>query len=91
MFRPTQKRFDNIVTVKINNKLIIKQEPYVKYLGIITDSRLNWKKKTSTSFLPKKKNSRAVGIISKIRYFVPIDIFLHLYHSLVNPFLNIGS
>lgn len=55
MFRPTQKRFDNIVTVKINNKLIIKQEPYVKYLGIITDSHLNWKKKHPRAFCQKKK------------------------------------
>lgn len=78
MFRPTQKRFDNIVTVKINNKLIIKQEPYVKYLGIITDSRLNWKKKTSTSFLPKKKTQGQLVLFLKFAILFLL-IFFYIY------------
>ena len=37
-----------------------------------------------------KKTKRSVGILSKLRYYVKIDIFTNLSYSLIHPFLTYG-
>ena len=36
------------------------------------------------------KIKRSVGILSKLRYYVNLDIFVNLYYSLIYPFLIYG-
>ena len=63
---------------RINNyklKLYI----HVKYLGILIDEVLSWKKQIESICM---KLARANDILSKFRYFVPKDICISVYYSL---------
>ena len=61
---------------------------FVKYLGIIMiDSELSWKH--HIDFICHKI-SRSVGIIAKMRHYIPRHLLLNLYHALIAPYLNYG-
>ena len=57
----------------------------VKYLGVTFDSNL----KNHVNELCLKL-SKTVGICSKARYYVNVDILIMLYYSLIYPFLTYG-
>ena len=59
----------------------------VKYIGVTFDSNLTWKNHVNELCL---KLSKSVGIFSKLRYYVNVDILLMLYYSLIYPFLTYG-
>ena len=72
------------LNIKINNTNI-EEKDTAKYLGTLIDNKLNWK--SHTQFV-KTKLSRAIGIISKIRYFSTEDVLLNLYYSFVQSHIN---
>ena len=59
----------------------------VKYVCLIIDCNLNWKKHTHDV---GKKISRGTGILFKFRHFITNSILIQLYYSLVYPFLTHG-
>ena len=85
-----------LVIFKSKNKIItkhlnfcicgqkIKLSSHVKYLGIILQDDLHW-----NSHLTKlrKKLSRSVGLLSKVRYYVPKYLLKTIYHSIFNSHL----
>ena len=60
---------------------------YVKYLRIITHCNLNWKYHINYVTL---KISKTVGIISKLRYYIPNNTLLDIKKSLISPYLPYG-
>ena len=55
------------------------------FLGLTLDENLNWKHhKQKTA----NKCSRIIGIINKLKHYLPIHIKLSLYHALIQPHLN---
>jgi len=70
--------------ILINNKLVCEKE-VTKYLGVLIDNKLNWKKHIE---YVKTKLSRSIGIISKIRYYIPKHILIKLYYSFIQSHLN---
>ena len=54
------------ITILVN-KQAISQKDYVKYLGVVIDSRLTFQQHISSI---KKKVSRTIGIMYKLRHFV---------------------
>ena len=60
---------------------------YIKYLGIIIDCHLSWKHHIDYIALKISKN---VGIISKLRHFIPNHTLLDIYRSLILPYLLCG-
>ena len=60
---------------------------YVKYLGILIDSNLSWKIYIEYITL---KISKTVGLIAKLRHFLPLHILLHIYQSLISPYITYG-
>ena len=58
-----------------------------KYLGMILDDKLNFKSHISNM---ETKLSRAVGILSKVRYIFPHSTLLLLYFALVHPHILYG-
>ena len=79
IFHPYNKPVKQQVTVKINNTAINEKE-YIKYLGVLVDSSLNWKHHISTL---AKKISRAIGIMYKLRPFLPLNVMKNVYYSLI--------
>ena len=67
------------LSIKIDN-IDVEEKSTVKYLGTIIDNRLTWKPHIQHI---KTKLSRALGIISKIRYFSSENVLLDLYYSFV--------
>ena len=65
IFHPFNKPPKDLITIKINKKSIAEVK-YVKYLGILVDSKLTWKFHIDNL---AKKISRAIGVMFKIRCF----------------------
>ena len=86
LFHPAQKKVTHTVKLTINNKLLVEKK-FVKYLGIIIDSRLNWKKHVSEL---SKKIARGIGLITKLRHFVNVETLIQVYYSIIFPFLTYG-
>ena len=92
IFHPYQKRLEYEVKLKIfcglsNTYISLKRENYVKYLGVIIDSNLSWKYHISHI---ASKISRMIGIIAKLRHFVPISTLHNIYRSLILPYISYG-
>ena len=62
------------------NKPVINEKEYIKYLGVLVDSSLNWKHHISTL---AKKISRAIGIMYKLRPLLPLNVMKNVYYSLI--------
>ena len=86
IFRSPQKRV-NYAPKLYTNKMLLKQEDSIKYLGIHIDFYLNWK---SQMFYISKKIKRSIGIICKLRFYVTLPVLIQLYYSLIYPFLTYG-
>ena len=92
IFHPYQNKLDGDVILKIfdietNDFVLLDQKTYIKYLGILIDSSLTWK--YHISYITSKI-SKTIGVIARLRHFVPTCTLLTLYRSLLTPFLLYG-
>ena len=60
---------------------------HVKYLGVLLDSNLSWKFRIDNVAL---KVSRIVGVVARLKHFVPRTNLLNIYQSLILPYLTYG-
>ena len=79
VFHPYNKPINKRIAIKINNKAI-KEKEYIKYLGILINSTLSWMHHVSNI---SKKISRSIGIMYKLRPFLPLNVLKNIYYSLV--------
>ena len=79
IFHPYNKLMKEHITIKINKKAI-KEKEFIKYLGVFIDSTLSWKHQTSNI---SKKISRSIGIMYKLRPFLPLKVMRNVYYSLI--------
>ena len=79
IFHPYNKPIKHHITVKINKKAINEKE-FIKYLGVLIDSTLSWKNHILNI---SKKISRAIGIMYKLRPFLPLKVMKNVYYSLI--------
>ena len=86
IFHSSRRKLDKHVILKLDDSRLTEAKS-VKYLGILIDSNLTWK--THISELCKKL-SRTVGILCKIRHYVPVNILILLYYSLLYSFMIYG-
>ena len=91
---PTKKRLPVIIKCKsklfdpnTNSVAHLEQQDYVKYLGILIDKNLSWKYHID---YVASKISRTIGIIARLRHFIPLSTLLTIYRSLVAPYLTYG-
>ena len=92
IFDPYQKRLNYDVNIKIldsrvNKYFNLERKEYVKYLGVMIDNHLLWKHHINYVAL---KISRNIGILSKLRHFVPLKTLYGIYNSLIFPYLSYG-
>ena len=85
IFNPPQQKVPSInLTV---NKKKIEHKEYIKYLGVLIDSKLSWKSHIRET---SKKISRSVGILAKMRHYANINVLTKLYYAIIYPFLIYG-
>ena len=86
IFHPYNKPLKKQITIKINKKAI-KEQCFIKYLGVLIDSKLSWKHHVSKI---SKTISRSLGIMYKLRPFLPLKIMKNVYYSLIYSHLVYG-
>ena len=86
LFHSKNKTVTSRLTIKIKGTKFFLFN-FVKYLGILIDSKLNWK--IHISELTKKLH-RATAILSKVRHYVSKPTLKSLYFSLFQSHLNYG-
>ena len=92
IFRPSQKKIDYNVDLKIydfslNLYVSLEHRDHVKYLGVLLDSNLSWKYHIA---YVATKISKSLGILARLRHFVPSSTLLNIYKSLIQPYINYG-
>ena len=92
IFHPHQKKLNYKVNLTFfdnnsNSFISLEQKEYVKYLGVLLDNNLTWKHHTSNI---ASKISKTIGIIARLRHFVPIQTLITIYRSLILPHLSYG-
>ena len=75
------------VKIKLNGKRLYPSEK-IKYLGIYLDETLNGKPHCDELV---KKLSRANGILSKARHYVPLNYLRSIYYSIFSSLLIYGA
>ncbi|KAJ8046973.1 RNA-directed DNA polymerase from mobile element jockey [Holothuria leucospilota] len=68
--------------------MAIKQVTTTKFLGVHIDAKLTWRDHISNI---SKTISRNVGILFKLKHFLPRNILITLYQTLIIPHLNYCS
>ena len=92
IFRSYQKRVGYKPSIKLfdysaNRITETECKEFVKYLGIIIDNNLSWKYHIDNI---ASKISKAIGIIARLRHFVPSQTLSNIYQCLINLYLNYG-
>jgi hypothetical protein len=92
IFRSYQKKLNFQVSIKMfnnnTNKLTeIEYKEFIKYLGVIIDSSLTWKYHVDNI---ASKISKSIGIITRLRHFVPLSTLLSIYQCLILPYITYG-
>ena len=66
---------------------LLNQVSTTKFLGIYVDEHLNFKYHIDQML---QKVSRSIGLLFKLKYFLPKNVLLTLYNSLILPYFNYG-
>ena len=66
------------------NKIFVKQNTY---RNVFIDYKLSWKNHIGSVAL---KISKTIGLLSKLRHFVPTHTLINIYNSLIAPYLSYG-
>ena len=73
--------------IKLNG-LILQPSEYIKYLGVYIDSTLSGNYHCK---MLRPKLTRACGMLSKARYYVPEKELVSLYYAIFSSHLSYGS
>ena len=79
-------KFNSYPKLKIDDS-IIQQVHEFNFLGITFDVQLNWKLHIERCAM---KCSRNIGMVNKLKRFIPTFIMLTLYHTLIHSHLSYG-
>ena len=79
----------NLITLSFihHSKKNLEHKEYIKYLGVLIDSKLSWKSHIREI---SKKSSRSVGILAKMRHYANINVLTKLYYAIIYPFQIYG-
>jgi hypothetical protein len=69
------------------NDVDIQFVKHFNFLGITVDENLSWK---NHIHVIATKISKTVGILNNLKHFLPRDVLLSIYNSLILPYLNYG-
>ena len=84
IFCASQYKYTQSVPIILNDTNL-DQAKDTKFLGIYIDENLSWKKHID---IITTKISKNIGVMNRLKYFLPRSILLTLYNSFVLPYLN---
>ena len=82
--RQRNRNNDKDISIVLNDAQLDRVSS-TKFLGVIIDENLTWKNHIDGV---SKTISRNIGVINKLKYFVPERILYSLYCTLVLPYIN---
>ena len=65
----------------------LEQVNLMRYLGFYLDCNMSWKRHSD---LVASKVARGLGIIRRLKHFVPGRVMLLLYHAIISPYISYG-
>ena len=88
IIKSSRKTSENI-EIKLQNMdgscHLLRKKDHIKYLGVMIDESLSWK--YHISYICSRV-SRNIGIISKLRHYLPIHQLKQIYYNLIYPYLS---
>ena len=84
IFHFRQKRIDQVVNIKIDDKNI-DQVTSTKFLGVIINENLTWSDHINVLL---NKTNKSLGVIRKLSRTLPDDVLFTLYNTLIKPYLE---
>ena len=87
VFRHPNKNITYDLKIKLNGKKLMPSK-FVKYLGLILDSHLNWRFHTD---ILASKLSRSIGMLCKIRHYVDCITLRSIYYGIFSSLMTYGS
>jgi hypothetical protein len=87
IFHHHRKKVEEDLPVLSINNVPVERVTQFNFLGIMLDVNANWK---SHIDMISKKIARSIGIICKLKHYIPLFILKTLYNSLVLSKLNYG-
>ena len=87
MTQTSKPNVNQIFDHSSNKNLPLKRKQFIKYLGVLIDEHLSWKTHRDSLC---NKISRIVGVISKLRHYLPTRVLLTMYRSMIHPLLLYG-
>ena len=85
LFHSKRKRLPlNVNPIKIEETVIDRTES-INFLGILIHESLDWKYHIANI---ASKISRSVGVLSKLKCFLPQNVLLAIYNAIILPHLN---
>ena len=85
IFHQPNKSF-NVPEILINN-ILVEHVDNFNFLGLTLDEKLAWNNHITKI---SSKISRTIGIINKLKHFLPVNTKITLYNSLILPHINYG-
>ncbi len=85
IFHTAQK---NVIPLQLNiENMIIERVYEFNFLGLTINEKLNWK-----SYVDKIANkiSKSMGILNKLKHFLPVNAKLLIYSALISSYLKFG-
>jgi len=83
----SRQKIPNLSPVIIKNVNILRLNE-AKFLGVILDEKLTW---SSHIKALRCKMARYVGILYKIKSYIPLEVRIQIYHSFIQSHLNYCS
>lgn len=85
IFRANKPLYHNVTLIM--NRKALEQKSHIKYLGVLMDEHLTWNPQIANV---SKKISRGVGILSKLKHCMGIELLKTIYYCLVYSHLSYG-
>ena len=77
----------SILDCETNQRVSLEQKSYIKHLGVLIDQNLSWKNHVDSVIV---KMSKTIGMIAKLRCFVPSTVLVNICKSLILPYITYG-
>ena len=85
VFKTKNRKLQDVPIQILLNGQQISQASVTKFLGVHLDESISWSKHIEDVCL---KISRAIGVLSRLRHFIPLNILIQLYNTLILPYIS---